>query len=162
MLENLSDTTLGESFLDYKDEQLSGAHIATADGYTQLVESSHSLALVSGSHGRELSVVARAAGIDLSRFSPILSSDMYYPWKPDPAGFNKAADLAGVPPSSCVVIEDSIRGLQAAASANMCCVHIREFSEAPQDLVVGLADHSFGTIRDFAREILKKRNDENV
>ena len=40
-------------------------------------------------------------------------------WKPDPALYLKAANEYDVRPNECLVIEDSIHGLQAAAAAGM-------------------------------------------
>lgn len=45
-------------------------------------------------------------------------------WKPDPALFLHAASKMGVAPSSCVVIEDSPVGVEAALRAGM---HVLEF-----------------------------------
>jgi HAD superfamily hydrolase (TIGR01509 family) len=44
--------------------------------------------------------------------------------KPDPAVFLRAATQLEVDPSGCLVIEDSIVGIQAAASAGMKCLAI--------------------------------------
>ncbi len=40
-------------------------------------------------------------------------------WKPDPRLFLHAAEKMGYPPDKCIVIEDSIHGIQAARSAGM-------------------------------------------
>ncbi|CAI5994481.1 unnamed protein product [Closterium sp. NIES-65] len=42
--------------------------------------------------------------------------------KPDPTIYKIAAHRLGVPPSSCLVVEDSVIGLQAALGAGMRCV----------------------------------------
>ena len=44
--------------------------------------------------------------------------------KPDPAVFLRAAAQLEVDPSTCLVIEDSIVGIQAAASAGMKCLAV--------------------------------------
>ena len=44
------------------------------------------------------------------------------PGKPDPAVFHLAASRLGVSPQNCVVIEDSIPGLEAARRAGMRCI----------------------------------------
>ena len=44
--------------------------------------------------------------------------------KPDPEVFLKAADLIGKPYQNCVVLEDSIHGIEAALAANMTPVGI--------------------------------------
>ena len=40
-------------------------------------------------------------------------------WKPDPRLFLHAAEEMGYPPDKCVVIEDSVHGIQAAKAAGM-------------------------------------------
>jgi len=42
--------------------------------------------------------------------------------KPDPALFLKAAAAEGVPPESCLVIEDSLAGVRGAVAAKMTCL----------------------------------------
>ncbi|MFA7179161.1 MAG: tRNA (adenosine(37)-N6)-threonylcarbamoyltransferase complex dimerization subunit type 1 TsaB [Dehalococcoidales bacterium] len=44
--------------------------------------------------------------------------------KPDPEVFLKAAEKLGIPPERCVVIEDSLHGLQAARKAKMACLAV--------------------------------------
>jgi len=46
------------------------------------------------------------------------------PGKPDPAVFLLAARRLGILPESCLVIEDSIPGIDAAKGANMCCIAV--------------------------------------
>ena len=60
--------------------------------------------------------------------------------KPDPAVFLLAADLLGVDPRNCLVIEDSIAGVQAAKSADCQCVAVLTTNQASDlgkaDLIV--------------------------
>jgi len=58
--------------------------------------------------------------------------------KPDPAIFLKTAKLLEVDPGTCLVIEDSMHGVQAAKAANMFCVGYRNHNSGNQDL--SLAD----------------------
>jgi len=44
--------------------------------------------------------------------------------KPDPEVFTKAAELAGVEITGCVVFEDAIAGVEAALNAGMICIGI--------------------------------------
>jgi HAD superfamily hydrolase (TIGR01509 family) len=41
--------------------------------------------------------------------------------RPDPSVFLLAAEAMGIEPSECLVIEDSVTGLQAARRARMRC-----------------------------------------
>jgi len=60
--------------------------------------------------------------------------------KPDPAVFLLAAKLLGVDPANCLVIEDSIAGVQAAKSAGCQCVAVLTTNQASDltraDLIV--------------------------
>lgn len=49
--------------------------------------------------------------------------------KPEPDVFLKAAELMGLDPGSCVVYEDADLGIQAAKSAGMGFVDVREFHQ---------------------------------
>lgn len=55
-------------------------------------------------------------------FSHIVSGEDFPNSKPDPAIFNKAAELSGHDKSSCIVIEDSTNGIKAANAAGIFCV----------------------------------------
>jgi beta-phosphoglucomutase-like phosphatase (HAD superfamily) len=46
------------------------------------------------------------------------------PGKPDPAVFLEAARRIGVPPENCLVIEDSVAGVQAALRGGMKCLAV--------------------------------------
>lgn len=60
--------------------------------------------------------------------------------KPDPAVFLLAADLLSVDPRNCLVIEDSIAGVQSAKSAGCKCVAVLTTNQASDlgkaDLIV--------------------------
>jgi beta-phosphoglucomutase family hydrolase len=68
-------------------------------------------------------------------FSAIVSADDVHHSKPHPETFLKCAEKLGVPPQECLVFEDTPKGVEAAANADMQCVvitllHTREeFSE---------------------------------
>jgi beta-phosphoglucomutase family hydrolase len=57
-------------------------------------------------------------------FPVIVSGDDVQQSKPHPEVFLKAANLLGVAPPSCIVFEDSPKGVEAAARAGMPCIVI--------------------------------------
>ncbi|HCD35762.1 MAG TPA: beta-phosphoglucomutase family hydrolase [Chlorobium sp.] len=59
-----------------------------------------------------------------SSFGAIVSASDVARGKPDPDVFLRAAELLNVPPSSCIVFEDAIPGLEAARSAGMAAVAV--------------------------------------
>lgn len=58
-----------------------------------------------------------AAGFDASEFDAVVAADKFDAIKPAPDIFLAAAQLMGVPPSACVVVEDAPAGIQAARNA---------------------------------------------
>jgi HAD superfamily hydrolase (TIGR01509 family) len=62
--------------------------------------------------------------LGIRKYFDVLVTPGDLPGKPDPAVFLLAASLLGVPPSYCVVIEDSIPGIEAARRANMRCIAV--------------------------------------
>ena len=75
------------------------------------------------------------------RLQAIVSGSEVTRGKPDPEIFLTAADRLGVAPNRCVVVEDAVAGIAAAAAAGMACVgmastgHTHE-SLAAADLIV--------------------------
>ena len=102
------------------------------------------LGLVSGARRHEIETVLARAGLR-SHFEVILAAEDVPRAKPDPAGYLAArAALARRRPlaaRSCVVIEDSLAGVQAAKAAQLPCVGVahtyseQELGEAGADAV---------------------------
>ncbi|AYA36285.1 HAD family hydrolase [Hymenobacter oligotrophus] len=67
-------------------------------------------------------------------FDNLVSGEDFPRSKPDPAIFLRAAELAGVPPQHCLVIEDSHNGVTAAKAAGMYCIGYRSEHSGGQDL----------------------------
>ena len=65
-----------------------------------------------------------AAAVDLSRFDAVITGDMVTHMKPDPEIYLTSARIIGVPIRSCVVIEDSLVGLEAAKAAGARCIAV--------------------------------------
>lgn len=75
------------------------------------------------------------------RFDAIVSADDVTLGKPDPQVFLKAADLLGVPPSRCIVVEDAAAGIAAARRSGMRSVGVSRTAALDADVVVrSLAD----------------------
>jgi beta-phosphoglucomutase len=79
-----------------------------------------------------------------ARFS-VLFSGFDLPGKPHPATFLNAAQLLGVGIERCVVIEDSIPGVQAAKSAGMKCIAVLTTNPpsalSQADVIIDTLDH---------------------
>ncbi|PKO00960.1 MAG: beta-phosphoglucomutase [Chloroflexi bacterium HGW-Chloroflexi-4] len=72
--------------------------------------------------------------------------------KPDPAVFLLAAKLLGVDPVNCLVIEDSIAGVEAAKAAGCQCVAVLTTNQASD---LGNADLIIKDLSCFTEEMLK-------
>ncbi len=73
--------------------------------------------------------------------------------KPDPAVFLLAAQLLGVEPAHCLVIEDAVAGVEAACRGGMKCVAVQTTN--PADKLSG-ADVVFKDLSQLNEETLQK------
>ncbi len=78
-----------------------------------------------------------------SFFDTVVTADDIVKSKPDPEIFLKCASKLGSEPNECVVIEDSIFGVEAAKNAKMNCIAVltgvysrKELEKANPDLIV--------------------------
>src|SRR5689334_19583931 len=78
------------------------------------------LAVVSGALRREIELVLQVADLR-SLFSVVVAAEDVSACKPDPQGFVRARTALGLAPEQCVVVEDSLPGLEAAHAAGMRC-----------------------------------------
>ena len=62
--------------------------------------------------------------LGLREYFDALVSGEGMPGKPDPAVFLEAARRLGLPPDRCLVVEDSVVGVEAARAAGMPCVAV--------------------------------------
>lgn len=85
---------------------------AAADG--------HHLAIVSGALRREIELVLTRNGI-APLFDLIVAAEDVPACKPDPAGYNQARAALRAEADDCIVIEDSLPGLEAARAAGLRC-----------------------------------------
>lgn len=72
-------------------------------------------------------------------FAVVVGGDQAGRSKPNPDIFLKAAELLGVSPSNCVVIEDSFNGIRAAKAAGMTAVMVPDLLQ-PDEEIRALAD----------------------
>jgi phosphoglycolate phosphatase/beta-phosphoglucomutase len=83
------------------------------------------LGIVSGALRREIDHVLGQTGL-ADRFEVIIAADDVSRCKPDPASYLVAHDAFNrrrpIATKACVVIEDSLHGLEAARAAGMACV----------------------------------------
>jgi beta-phosphoglucomutase len=78
------------------------------------------LAIVSGALRSEIAMLLELTGLG-PHFAVIVAAEDVEACKPDPRGYNRARELLELSPKRCVVVEDSVPGLQAARSAGLRC-----------------------------------------
>lgn len=81
------------------------------------------LAVVSGALRREIDLVLGVAGLR-RHFEVIVAAEDVSHCKPDPQGYLAARTALGIPAPACMVIEDSLPGLQAARGAGVRCAMV--------------------------------------
>jgi HAD superfamily hydrolase (TIGR01509 family) len=105
-------------------------HLVIFPGVVSFVETAarrYPLAIASGALRHEIELILKAAGIRRA-FQTIVSAEDVAEGKPDPEGFLKARErlsaAAAKPllPGECLVIEDSLAGMEAARKAGMKCM----------------------------------------
>jgi HAD superfamily hydrolase (TIGR01509 family) len=115
------------------------------EGAIELLESLHGkvkLALASMSNRDVINYMLNV--MDIRRFfDVVLTVDEVHNSKPDPEIFLKSAFQLGISPAKCVVVEDSIFGVEAAKAAKMGCIAVltgvysrEELKKANPDLIV--------------------------
>ena len=100
------------------------------------------MAIVTSSRRDHFDLIHRRTGI-LTYFDFCLTREDYENAKPDPEPYLQAIKRAGCPAHECLVLEDSERGLMAAAAAGLRCIVI------PRDMTRN---------GDFAKAYRVKRN----
>lgn len=74
--------------------------------------------LAIGSSSKNAPLILQKIGLD-NYFDAVADGNAIKKSKPDPEVFLKAADLLGVPPGNCLVVEDSVAGAEAAHAGGM-------------------------------------------
>jgi HAD superfamily hydrolase (TIGR01509 family) len=78
------------------------------------------MAIVTSSHRDHFEAIHRGTNL-LRFFEFVLTREHYRRSKPEPEPYLAALARTGLPPSECLVIEDSERGLRAAKAAGLAC-----------------------------------------
>lgn len=125
-----TDADLQVEQLTARKSQYYLAAVQTRDllfpGVAELVRrlsAAYPLAIFSGALPDEIEAVLARGGIRQC-FRVILTAEDVSAGKPDPEGYLAAALALNVPPSECLVIEDSVAGVTAAKRAGMHCLAV--------------------------------------
>jgi beta-phosphoglucomutase len=82
------------------------------------------LAIATSSPLKKSLETLKAANVSPDPFDAYITGDHVVNKKPHPEIYLKAADSIGLPPTSCVVLEDAVTGVASAKAAGMKCVAI--------------------------------------
>jgi len=134
-------------------------HIFVFPGVVDLVgtiRDRYPLAIASGALRHEIEFILKHAGLSDS-FDVIVSAEDVVHGKPDPEAFTKAlrylntVNGSEIMPHECLVIEDSLAGIEAAHAAGMKCLAVAN-TYAPSRLV--MADRVVSTLEGLSIEDL--------
>ncbi len=163
-----NDTIIGKTLSDISPEEVRivaaekedkfrevvAGHVRAFPGVMGLITSLHEhdikLAIASSAPPENIRLITGSLGI-ADRFQAVVWGREVPEGKPSPLIFLLAAQRLLVTPSGCVVIEDSIAGVEAAGRAGMKCVAVTNTNSreklARADLLVdSLEDLSFTTL----------------
>ncbi|MCL0101952.1 HAD family phosphatase [Dehalococcoidia bacterium] len=110
------------------------------------------IGLATSSMGHWAQAVLSKLGIT-ERFESVASCEMVENAKPAPDLYLLAAKRLGVSPKACLAIEDSPRGIQAAAGAGMRVIGLKNAAVETDEL--SFADYVIGSLPEFDFEWLK-------
>ncbi|HIT90843.1 MAG TPA: GNAT family N-acetyltransferase [Candidatus Merdenecus merdavium] len=101
----------------------------------RLKKAGYLLAVASSSSYEYIKEVTNALGIQ-SYFDYLVSGESVEHPKPAPDVFLKTAEMMGLLPEECLVVEDSNNGVRAANAAGMACIGFENPDSGEQDLRV--------------------------
>lgn len=137
----------------HKDELLAEMELAPIPGIRELLAEAAGagmkIGLASSSPRRFIEAMLDNLGIT-DCFGAVVSGQEVERGKPAPDVFLRAAELLGVAPGDCLVIEDACQGVRAAKAAGMRCIGFANPMSGGQDL--SLADEIVGTIGEIDLE----------
>lgn len=114
-------------------------------------------ALATSGHRRYVDAACESAGIP-RRFDIEVTGEMVTRGKPDPETFLTAAELLGIEPERCLVLEDSPQGVRAARAAGMVCFAVPDEPHAgvdrsPAHLIIGSLAEVLEAACDYGLEL---------
>jgi HAD superfamily hydrolase (TIGR01509 family) len=122
--------------------------IAGADAAVRRLAGRYPLAVASSAHADVIRAALAATGLG-DAFGVVVSSDEVAHGKPEPDVYLEASRRLGVPPSACLVVEDSLNGVLAAKRAGMTVVLVPNESVPPAPGATDAADVVLGRLSDL-------------
>lgn len=111
------------------------------------------LALATSADASKMNANLREIGLSVSTFDFLINGSQLTHKKPHPEVFLRAAEGVGVPPATCLVVEDALNGVQAGKSAGAKVLGLATtFSE--EKLLAAGADFTAKDFTRVSREVL--------
>lgn len=120
------------------------------------IAAGHRVAVASSAHPAVIGAALTATGL-ADVFEVVVSSDEVDHGKPAPDVYLLAASRLGVPPSACLVVEDSRNGVAAARAAGMAVVLVPNASVPPAPGTHELADVVLDRLADLDPDVVRRR-----
>lgn len=140
--------------LRYRDE---GAPlIEGAAAAVRRIAARDRVAVASSAHPAVIDAALVAVGLR-DAFEVVVSSDEVAHGKPAPDVYLETAARLGVPPSECLVVEDSLNGVKAARAAGMTVVLVPNGSVPPAPGTDELADLVVPRLADLDPDAVPRR-----
>lgn len=117
-----------------------------AQSMAEILSVNHKLAIASGSWVKDIRNILKNAGA-LNLFPVILGKESAPREKPHPDIFLNAAEELGCAAQECFVLEDALKGLNAAKEAGMPCIILR--NPLNRDIKFDGAELIFDSLDDF-------------
>lgn len=119
---------------------------AAAEIVATLAGAGYTLAIASGSYERDIRTILAANRVE-HLFSAVVGKDGINRTKPDPETYAEAAKRLGIPPASCLAVEDAEKGVKSAHGAGMEVVVV--LTDLTRDLAIDGADLTLRDLDEF-------------
>ena len=94
-------------------------------------------------------------------FDIVLSKEDVKEKKPSPEIHNKLMKILGVKPNDCLIIEDSLIGVQAGKNAGIeVAVMYDKYSDEDREKIDRIADYSFSSFNEIIKQFEIEKGDE--
>lgn len=104
--------------------------------------------------------IKQKADID-AMFDIVLSKEDVKEKKPSPEIHNKLMKILGVKPSDCLIVEDSLIGVQAGKNAGIeVAVMYDKYSDGDREQINRIADYSFSSFNEIIKQFEIEKGDE--
>jgi HAD superfamily hydrolase (TIGR01509 family) len=150
------EATTEEIIAQYDDlvvEGIVALKLQPLDGVVALIDAVRGrelpVAVASQSRPRWVYTTLDGAGL-MSHIDIVVSADAVTRAKPEPDIYLHTAKLLGVPPEACIVVEDSVPGVQSAHAAGMFVVQTQQASSAVErqpgarEVIASMRDFDLG------------------